>query len=241
MRPAQAKEINHPGEYKACMALTREAPQEAFDKALGWRDLGGGDAAEHCLAAALIGLKQYREAATRLEALAQKAKEEAPVKGGLLAQAAHAWLLAEQPSRAEQMLTVALKLTPDDSALYIDRAQAKAGQNDYQGALRDLNRSIELEDRRPDAYAFRATTNRFLGQFDLAITDTERALALSPNHPDALLERGILKRLRHDNVGARRDWLSVLRIAPESPAAEAARANLEKMDVKADDKPTGKP
>lgn len=237
LAPTEAKEINHPRQYKDCMALIEKTPQAAFDKALSWRDLGGGDAAEHCLAAALIGLKHFREAATRLETLAQKAKEEASVKGGLLAQAAQAWLLAGQADRAERVLTAALKLTPDDSALYIDRAQAKAEQKNYRGAVLDLNRSIELEDRRPDAYAFRATANRFLGQFDLAITDTERALALSPKHPDALLERGILKRLRRDNAGARRDWLGVLSAAPESPAAEAARANLEKMDVKTNGNP----
>ena len=62
----------------------------------------------------------------------------------------------------------------------------------------------------------------------------EDALALAPTHADGLLERGILRRLRQDNDGARQDWLRVLRRAPKSRAAAAARRNLEKMDVKPD-------
>ena len=218
--------------YTNCMVLAREKPQNSFDVALNWRGLGGGDAAEHCLATSLIGLGQHREAAGRLETLASKAKEDASVKAGLLAHSAQAWLLAEQPDRAEAVLTAALKLTPRDSALLVDRAQAKAGQKNFAGALEDLNKSIEREDRRPDAFVFRATTYRFLDKPDLALVDVERALALRPNHAEGLLERGILYRLRDNKAGARKDWLKVLRVAPDSPAANAARQNLENMDVK---------
>ena len=48
-----------------------------------------------------------------------------------------------------------------------------------------------------------------------------------------MLERGIVRRLKGDDDGARRDWLTVLTIAPGTSAARAAQANLEKMDVKA--------
>lgn len=231
LAPAAAKEINRAREYRSCMALAKKTPQEGFDAALSWRGLGGGDAAEHCLATALIGLGHYQDAAGRLETLAGKAKENAKVKAGLLTHAAQAWLLGDNPARAEAVLTAALKLTPTDSALLVDRAQARAGQKDFEGALEDLNRSIEREDRRPDAFVFRATAYRFLDKLEPALADVERALALSPKHPDGLLERGILRRLRNDKTGARQDWLAVLRVAPGTPAAEAARSNLEKMDV----------
>ncbi len=230
--PLQAQDVNPARRYNDCMTLAREKPQQGFDAALGWRGLGGGSAAEHCLATSLIGLGQYREAAGRLETLAKKAKEDVSVKAGLLAHSAQAWLLADQPARAEAVLSAALKLTPHDSALLVDRAQARAGQKNYDAALADLNKSIEQENRRPDAFVFRATTYRFLDKPDLALADVDRALALSPNHTEALLERGILKRLKGDNKSARLDWLKILRIAPGSPAATAARQNLENMDVK---------
>jgi len=231
---AHAKVIDHAYQYKACMELAKDAPQEAFESALTWRGLGGGDAADHCLAVALIGLGQHAEAAARLEALAGKAKQDAAVKAGLLAHAAQAWILSGQAMRAESVLTAALKLTPSDGALMIDRAQARAGQKDYEGAVKDLSKAIELNGLAADAFVFRAAAYRHLDRLELALADVERALALDPGHPDGLLERGILRRLRDDEAGARQDWLGIIRLAPQSPAADAARHNLESMDVKPD-------
>jgi regulator of sirC expression with transglutaminase-like and TPR domain len=227
-----AKEIDHANQYRACMALSKSTPQEAFDTALNWRDLGGGEAADHCIAAALIGLGQYKEAAGRLEKLADSAKQKADVKAGLLAHAAQAWILAGNSTRAEAVLTAAMKLTPDDAILMIDRAQARAGHKDYTGAVNDLSHAIKLEDRRADTFVFRASAYRLLDKLELALADVERALTLQPWHPDGLLERGNLRRLRQDDAGARKDWLAVIRGDPDSPAAEAARRNLESMDVK---------
>ena len=77
---------------------------------------------------------------------------------------------------------------------------------------------------------FRASANRHLDRLDAAAADLTRALSIDSRHPEGLLERGILRRIRGDNAGARRDWLKVLEIAPDSPAAEMSRTNLQKMD-----------
>jgi regulator of sirC expression with transglutaminase-like and TPR domain len=130
------------------------------------------------------------------------------------------------------VLTAALRLTPDDDILMIDRAQARAGHRDYAGAVEDLSRAIEREDRRADAFVFRASAYRLLDKLELALADVERALRLQPRHPDGLLERGNLRRLRQNDDGARKDWLAVIRADPGSQAADAARRNLESMDVK---------
>ena len=44
--------------------------------------------------------------------------------------------------------------------------------------------------------------------------------------------RGNIRRLQGDSAGARKDWLQAIKLAPTSPAAEAARRNLERMDIK---------
>lgn len=230
---ATAADADSRRQYDACMALARDKPEQGFDRAIAWRGLGGGDAAEHCAAAALIGLGQYADAATRLEALAAKSKQSPEIKAGLLAHAARAWMLGGKSQRAEGVLTAALNLTPDDAALLVDRAEAKAGQKNYQGAADDLTEAIRRDDRRADAYVFRATAYRFLDRLELAGADIEKALVLEPTHLEGLLERGILRRLKADDAGARQDWLEVLRLSPKSPAADAARVNLEAMDVKA--------
>ncbi len=229
---AIGQEVNHAQRYRTCMAEAKNAPQEAFEMALSWRGLGGGDAAEHCVAAALIGLKQFTVAANRLEALARKTKQNAGVKAGLLAHAAQAWILADNNARAESVLTAALNLAPWDANLLIDRAQSRAGQRNFNGAVEDLNKAIEGGTRPADAYVFRAAAYRRLDKLELALADIERALALRPDHPDGLLERGILRRMRENDDGARQDWLNIIRLAPLSPAADVARRQLESMDVK---------
>jgi Flp pilus assembly protein TadD len=99
-------------------------------------------------------------------------------------------------------------------------------------AVDDLNRAIDLAPKRPDVLALRASAYRRLETLDLAEDDVTRALALEPGFPDALLERGILRRLKGDTAGARRDWLAVVRAGGDSPAAEAARDQLERLDMK---------
>ena len=42
----------------------------------------------------------------------------------------------------------------------------------------------------------------------------------------------MLRRLAGDGAGARDDWLRAIALSEGSPTAEAARANLEKLDVK---------
>src|SRR6185503_7740950 len=58
--------------YEACVAVIDTNAGEAFDKALAWRDRGGGVQAEHCAALALISLDEAAEAASRLGNLAQR-------------------------------------------------------------------------------------------------------------------------------------------------------------------------
>lgn len=231
--PAPAAELDHAAEYRACMALAAENPDEAFEKALVWSDLGGGDAARHCAAKALMGLGQHDEAARRFEALAQEIMAEPAFKAQILGHAAQAWLMGGQTERAHEVLVAALKLNPGDVDLLVDRAVVLATKEKYQDAIDDLDRALAGDPSRTQVFVFRASARRRLGDVEGAEADVERALALDVNHPDGLVERGILRRLRGDDDGARRDWLRVLGLAADGPLAEAARANIEKMDVKA--------
>jgi tetratricopeptide (TPR) repeat protein len=230
--PARAAEIDHARQYETCMVLVQRNPEEAFESALAWRDMGGGDAARHCVAAALAGLKQFAEAGQRFERLAQEIKGKPEFSALLLGQAAQAWLLDGKPERAEAALTAALKLTPEAPDLLIDRAAARAGMAEYWDTVDDLNRAIELDPGRVDALVFRASAYRFLDSLELAEVDLEAAIARDGDHAEALLERGMVRRLKGDEDGARRDWLKVLSVAPGTPAAAGAQRNLELMDVK---------
>ena len=66
---------------------------------------------------------------------------------------------------------------------------------------------------------------------DLARQDIDAVLAARPDNPDALLERGLIRKALGDRDDARADWLTVLEIAVEGPLTDAARRNIEQMDV----------
>jgi len=230
--PAIAAELDHAREYARCMKLAPTKPDEAFEMASAWKGLGGGDAAEHCAAVALLYSGQMKYAARRLEVLAETIVAEPEFKGQILAQAGQAWLLHGDAPRAEAVLTEAVKLLRGRPAVLIDRAEARAALSDYKGAVEDLTNAISADPKMVDAYIFRASAYRYLDEMGKARADIEAALILAPDDPPALLERGILFRLAGNDDAARADWLRVLELDPDSEAGRLARANIEKMDVK---------
>jgi tetratricopeptide (TPR) repeat protein len=222
-------------EYANCMAMTRSQPELALESASAWEAVGGAEAAQHCAAVALLGLGRYADAATRLENLAVHIGDQhTGLQGDLLAQAGQAWLLADDTNRAYSAQSAAIKLHPNDVELYIDRAITLATAKRYWEAIDDLNEAETLAPNRGDVLIFRASAYRFVEANDMALHDVERGLQLDPDNPEGLLERGILRRLAGDDTGARQDWLRVVTVAADTPAAEAAQANLAALDVKAE-------
>jgi tetratricopeptide (TPR) repeat protein len=219
--------------YERCMAQARAEPSAGWETALQWQSRGGRHPAEHCAAVALIGLGQYGEAGRRLEKLADEMRRAPPeLLGEVLGQAGQAWLLAGDAARAHAALTEAIAILPNSPDLFVDRATAAAAGGDYPKAEADCDRALALDARRADALTYRASARRALGKTDAALADVEAALKLEPNSPDALLERGNLLSLKGDLGGARRDWVRVSLLAPDTPADVAAKANIERLELK---------
>jgi tetratricopeptide (TPR) repeat protein len=222
-------------QYANCMAMARKTPKRAHDEALAWREAGGGNAALHCIAVALLQMGYHDQAARQMEELAGAVDETRPaLRAALLGQAANAWLIAGNPAAAEAALDRALELDPHAVNLRIDRGIARASRGQVWEALDDLNRALELDPDRVDALVFRAAAWRRADSLELAAQDANRALALAPDDLDALLERGAIREALGDKTAARADWLRVIELAAEGPLREAARRNLETMDVKPD-------
>ncbi len=219
--------------YAACVEKALHKPEDGFEQAIAWRDMGGGAPAKHCVAVALFALEQYENAGLHLERLANEEQSLSPaLRSALLGQAGDAWFSADAYERADAALGAALKLTPNNTSLLLKRSLVAVAAESYYDAIDDLNRVIELEPGNADALVYRATAYRYLDALELADDDVERALAAQPDHPGAHLERGNLRRLRGADAGARQDWLRVIALAPESEAAEAARRNIEVLDIK---------
>jgi tetratricopeptide (TPR) repeat protein len=230
---AQADDPELAAQYQACMDLAETDPDEALEAAETWVDLGGSDPARHCAAVALMRLGHYEAAGQELETLAASLEPAfAFLQIPVLVQAARAWLEAGKVDRAYAVQTTALAREPNNIELLVDRAETAASVGNFIAAMDDLNRALSHAPNRADILVLRASAHRFLDQRENAMTDVEAALSLDPDNAEGLLERGNLRRLAGNDAGARDDWLRVTRVAPDTPAAEAAQANLAKLDVK---------
>ncbi len=241
--------------YGACVTLAERVPDKAINIALAWQAEEGGVPARHCEALALFHLKEYAEAAARMMKLADDMRvgREMPVRGGrrlvanagLLAdmygQAANAWLLADEIVRAEDAVEVALALIPHDSPqgreLMVDRARIAAADQDYELALQDLETVLQLDSNRTDILVLIASAARGVGKYERA---DEALTAYFKSYPDSaagLLELGNLRHAEGKPDEARAAWLKLLLAYQDGPEAEAARANLEKLDLQVEDGP----
>jgi len=224
--------IDHEKQYLACIALTYREPWQAFETAETWAGLGGGGAARHCAAMALLEAKEYDRAAQRLEALAAALPtDHFPTPGDVLAQAANVWLLGGRPELALQAIDLALQYDPKRDAYLVDRGRILAEGGDHAGALSDLERALALDPNDDDAVAFRASALRHLGRRDEAMEVINQALTLNPANPSARLERGILRLKAGDRDGARADWLYAAQEHRGTPAGDAAQSRLQQMEL----------
>lgn len=241
--PARRNAETEAAAYEHCMKLAKHDPAAAQKLALTWHERGGAHPADHCGAVALIGLRQFKEAATRLEALA-RAMTTAPaaLRAEVLDQAGQAWGLAGDAVRAYAAAGEAVALKPNDPDLLIDRAQAAASAGFFDRAVADLDLVLKTDPGRVDALIYRASAYRALNRLDPALADVEKALSAMPNSVPGLLERGNIRRLKGDLGGARQDWQRIGQLAPGSQADMAAKANVEHLDPNAaPDSRAGKP
>jgi tetratricopeptide (TPR) repeat protein len=216
--------------YDACLAKAQSDPAAALAQASAWSRRGGGAAADHCAALALVGLRRYAEAAGRLDALARSPFAADPSrKTALFDQAGNAWLLADRADSAIASFTAALGADPFDADLLADRARALALKADWPKAESDLSAALLVSPDRADLYLLRGSARHAMGRKAEARADLDHALRLQPGNADALLERGGMKIEAGDVAGARADWQAAISAAPASSAAAAARQRLSEI------------
>ena len=213
--------------YDRCLSQVKRNPSLAYSQAGAWEGTGGGAAATHCQALALVALHRYGEAATKLDSLGRSAQADAVMRATLLDQAGNAWLLAKSAGSAETSFSAALTLSPRDADILVDRARARALARNWIGANADLTAAIAIDPNSPELYVLRSSARHALGQKGQARADIDQALNMRPGYAEALVERGALKQEAGDGIGAKADWQQVVSSSPGSDAAVAARAYLQ--------------
>jgi tetratricopeptide (TPR) repeat protein len=112
---------------------------------------------------------------------------------------------------------------------FFNRAQDKFELADYEEAILDYNKALELSPAEIClVYSMRGNAKRNSGDFDGAISDQNKALDFDPLYADGYFNRGIAKFKKGDFDGAIQDYSQVLKINPKDSDAFFNRANVKK-------------
>lgn len=117
---------------------------------------------------------------------------------------------------------------------YINQSQLKYNVKDYEGALSDLNKSIELNPELFISYYNRANVKLKLNNLNGSIADCNKSLEIIPNFVLAYNIRGLAKMKLEDNNGAINDFNKSIEIDNNFASAYGgrglAKANLKDID-----------
>jgi tetratricopeptide (TPR) repeat protein/predicted aspartyl protease len=140
--------------------------------------------------------------------------------------AAPATAAAAEPP-APSPVQAAAAATPEeslDAAGYARRGSASASRRDYEHAIADLTRAIELAPGEADYFYGRGMARWRNKEEDKALEDFGQAIKLNPAHVSALMARSELRAERHDPAGIIRPDLDAVDRAV--PGAADARLTL---------------
>ena len=112
---------------------------------------------------------------------------------------------------------------------FFNRAQDKFELADYEEAILDYNKALELSPTEIClVYSMRGNAKRNSGDFDGAISDQNKALDFDPLYADGYFNRGSAKYKMGDFTGAIEDYTQVIKINPKDSDAFFNRANIKK-------------
>lgn len=101
------------------------------------------------------------------------------------------------------ILLAASCITPSN---HLQLAQQNWNENDYLGAIIELNTSISNEDKRDSIYLLRARCYQKIQKPNLALDDYKRVLEINPNWAEARLEMARIQILQNDTSLACRSF-----------------------------------
>ena len=116
-----------------------------------------------------------------------------------------------------------------DYEYFFNRAQDKFEVANYEEAIHDYNKALELSPTEIClVYSMRGNAKRNLGDFEGAIKDQNKALDFDPLYADGYFNRSSAKFKMGDFAGAIEDYSQVIKINPKDSDAFFNRANVKK-------------
>lgn len=131
----------------------------------------------------------------------------------------------QQYKQAIQKLTEKIKKDPKDPLHYYYRGVIRSVYfNEYESAIQDFSKTIELNSKYSEAYDDRGVCYRELKQYDKAIEDLDKAILFNPKDSRAYYNLGLTYHYKGDYDKAIENYSEVVRIAPRTPDAYFNRA-----------------
>ncbi|CAE20470.1 TPR repeat [Prochlorococcus marinus str. MIT 9313] len=117
-------------------------------------------------------------------------------------------------------------INPKDSLNYTYRAASKCSEGDYQGAIEDYTKALELDSKNSLAYMFRGACHDLSGDSKAALDDYSESIELNPSNADIYYTRGVTLRDSGDDIGALSDFTLTIKLDRWNALAYRNRGNL---------------
>jgi len=127
--------------------------------------------------------------------------------------------------QALKLYNEAIRVAPDDFGLLNRRAAVRIETADFVNATNDLNSSISLQPKNPEAFYLRGIVNQKLGQYAAAISDLNQAILLNSKHGLAIAAKAGCEQSSGMFNEAVRDYQLALALRPND--SELKKSLLE--------------
>ena len=101
---------------------------------------------------------------------------------------------------------------------YFNQGVEKYQAGNYQGAIDDWSKAIEINPQNATSYYNRGYAKYKLQEYQGAILDYTKAIEINPQYANAYLNRGVARELVNDLYGACRDWRKAADFGWKEPA-----------------------
>lgn len=236
-----------PIKLRECLNAVTANPADGLTRADQWVATATAPdkpLALRCRGSALVALERWDDAETAFLAARDatpaanhepRARLSAMGGNAALAKGANEQALRNfDAARADAVAAGNEQLTGD---IQTDRSRALVALGREDEAVMALDEARSLVPQNAEAWLLSATLSRRQGNLAEAQSQIEQALGRSPIDPEIGLEAGVIAVLSGRDGAARLSWKSVVRIAPGTPAAEAATAYLAQLDAPGGAKP----
>jgi len=119
------------------------------------------------------------------------------------------------------------KKAPKTARDFLRRGDARGEAGDYDGAMFDYNKALELNPELAGAYLSRGAINFILQDFQTALTDCNKAIELSQKLIESHNNRGRVKTILEDYPGATKEYNKAGEIKPGLAKAHYVRGNVK--------------